>query len=63
MDLFLNIIGKGFLYFIFFLLIVFVVVYFMPKAGSLKCNSCKNGYDGKNGNGYQPCGCKKDLQC
>lgn len=21
------------------------------------CNSCKNGYDGTNGNGYQPCGC------
>ncbi len=23
-----------------------------------KCNSCRNGYDGTNGNGYQPCGCK-----
>lgn len=22
------------------------------------CNSCKNGFDGKNGNGYQPCGCR-----
>lgn len=23
-----------------------------------KCNSCKNGYNGTNGNGYQPCDCK-----
>ena len=22
-----------------------------------KCNSCINGFDGKNGNGYQPCSC------
>jgi len=24
---------------------------------SEKCNSCTNGFDGTNGNGYQPCGC------
>lgn len=24
-----------------------------------KCQSCQNGYDGRNGNGYQPCGCVK----
>lgn len=24
-----------------------------------KCNSCKHGFDGSNGNGYQPCNCKK----
>lgn len=24
-----------------------------------KCNSCENGFDRTNGNGYQPCGCKK----
>lgn len=24
-----------------------------------KCNSCTNGYNGKNGSGYQPCGCPK----
>jgi len=23
-----------------------------------ECRSCKNGFNGKNGNGYQPCGCK-----
>lgn len=23
------------------------------------CSSCANGYNGKNGNGYQPCGCHK----
>jgi hypothetical protein len=23
-----------------------------------KCESCKKGYNGRNGNGYQPCGCK-----
>lgn len=22
-----------------------------------KCDSCTNGFDGANGNGYQPCGC------
>lgn len=22
------------------------------------CNSCKNGFNGKNGNGYQPYACK-----
>lgn len=21
------------------------------------CNSCQKGFNGKNGNGYQPCGC------
>jgi len=25
----------------------------------MKCNSCVKGYDGTNGNGYQPCGCDK----
>jgi hypothetical protein len=24
-----------------------------------KCESCINGYNGANGNGYQPCGCSK----
>lgn len=24
-----------------------------------KCESCKNGYNGENGNGYQPCSCPK----
>lgn len=23
-----------------------------------KCNSCTIGYDGRNGNGYQPCNCR-----
>ena len=23
-----------------------------------KCNSCFKGFDGRNGNGYQPCNCK-----
>ncbi len=23
-----------------------------------KCNSCEKGYNGRNGNGYQPCGCR-----
>ncbi|MHA3079652.1 hypothetical protein [Acinetobacter sp. ANC 5502] len=23
-----------------------------------KCKSCKNGFNGQNGNGYHPCGCK-----
>jgi len=27
------------------------------KEDSEKCNSCENGFNGKNGNGYQPCGC------
>ena len=29
------------------------------KASKLrgKCSSCINGYNGTNGNGYQPCGC------
>jgi len=22
-----------------------------------KCSSCENKYNGRNGNGYQPCGC------
>ena len=22
------------------------------------CESCKKGFNGRNGNGYQPCGCK-----
>lgn len=22
-----------------------------------RCQSCKRGYNGTNGNGYQPCGC------
>ena len=25
-----------------------------------KCNSCIYGYDGTNGNGYQPCSCAKE---
>lgn len=28
------------------------------KPPQLKCNSCMRGYNGRNGNGYQPCGCK-----
>lgn len=24
----------------------------------MKCNSCKEGFDGSKGNGYQPCSCK-----
>jgi hypothetical protein len=23
-----------------------------------KCESCRKGYNGRNGNGYMPCGCK-----
>lgn len=23
----------------------------------VKCNSCRSGFDGRNGNGYSPCGC------
>ena len=26
----------------------------------VKCNSCKNKYNGTNGNGYQPCDCAKN---
>ena len=26
-----------------------------------KCNSCFKGFDGRNGNGYQPCSCLKNL--
>ncbi len=26
-----------------------------------KCESCKRGYDGRNGNGYSPCGCQKRI--
>lgn len=25
----------------------------------MKCVSCRKGYNGQNGNGYQPCGCDK----
>lgn len=25
----------------------------------MKCNSCINGYNGRNGNGYQPCCCSE----
>ena len=25
----------------------------------MKCESCLKGYDGTNGNGYQPCSCEK----
>lgn len=32
---------------------------FGSKSSDDKCNSCKKGYNGTNGNGYQPCGCKK----
>ncbi|NNH01629.1 hypothetical protein [Acinetobacter sp. ANC 5414] len=24
-----------------------------------KCESCRRGFNGRNGNGYSPCGCKK----
>ena len=24
-----------------------------------KCESCRRGFDGRNGNGYSPCGCGK----
>lgn len=27
-----------------------------------KCYSCKNGFNGKNGNGYSPCGCVKETK-
>ena len=26
-----------------------------------KCESCRNGFDGTIGNGYQPCGCSKAI--
>ena len=29
-----------------------------PKKPDERCQSCRNGYDGRNGNGYQPCSCK-----
>ena len=30
-----------------------------PAPPSKKCRSCVKGFDGTNGNGYQPCGCGK----
>lgn len=27
-----------------------------------KCESCRNGYNGRNGNGYMPCGCNKEAK-
>lgn len=27
-----------------------------------KCESCKRGLNGQNGNGYSPCGCKKTIK-
>lgn len=29
----------------------------MDQEISMKCNSCMKGYNGTNGNGYQPCSC------
>jgi len=29
-----------------------------PKPPPSKCSSCRDGYDGTKGNGYQPCGCR-----
>ena len=26
-----------------------------------KCESCRRGFDGRNGNGYMPCSCKKKV--
>ncbi|WP_162994888.1 hypothetical protein [Acinetobacter wuhouensis] len=26
-----------------------------------KCESCRHGLDGRNGNGYSPCGCEKKI--
>lgn len=26
-----------------------------------KCNSCHRGFNGRNGNGYSPCSCKKAI--
>jgi hypothetical protein len=39
----------------------FIAVYLheiFPKKPDERCQSCRNGYDGRNGNGYQPCSCK-----
>ena len=27
-----------------------------------KCHSCENGFNGRNGNGYMPCGCNKEAK-
>ena len=27
-----------------------------------KCHSCKNGFNGRNGNGYSPCGCAQKTK-
>lgn len=27
-----------------------------------KCESCRRGFNGQNGNGYSPCGCKKEVR-
>ena len=27
-----------------------------------KCESCRKGFNGQNGNGYMPCGCKKIIK-
>ena len=27
-----------------------------------KCESCRRGFNGQNGNGYMPCGCKKPIK-
>lgn len=28
-----------------------------------RCESCRRGFNGRNGNGYQPCGCpRKDKE-
>ena len=28
----------------------------------IKCESCRKGYNGRNGNGYMPCGCDKEAK-
>jgi len=27
----------------------------------MECNSCKKGFNGRNGNGYQPCSCESNF--
>ena len=28
----------------------------------IKCESCRKGYNGRNGNGYMPCSCDKEAK-
>lgn len=43
---------------IIFLVWVVGVGFGTANSGNFKCASCRKGFDGQNGNGYQPCSCE-----